>query len=195
MWLRNFIKEWGVTLAILGFLYFTGLLSDVAAYAQRAVLFTGIMNADNKIEENIEDQLVFDYSQEIKTADGELINMEQFKGKVIFLNLWASWCAPCKAEMPGINQLYEDLRENENIAFVMLSIDRNENAAIEYLKKKDYSFEYYLSTGKLNPQLAVPSIPTTFVISKQGRIIKKNTGIANYNTKTFRNFLINQSEK
>ncbi len=192
MWLRNLIKEWGIPVAIFAFLYFTGLFSDVAALAQRAVLFTGVMNVDT---EKVDDNLAadFNYNQFVKNKKGELVSLEKFKGKVIFINIWASWCAPCKAEMPGISELYEDFKTDKNVEFVMLSIDRNEASAHRYMEKNDYSFPYYLWTGQLNEQLAVPSVPTTFVVSKSGKIIKQNVGIARYNTKSFKNFIQKQA--
>ncbi len=54
-------------------------------------------------------------------SKGEKVNMEQFRGKVIFLNFWATWCPPCIAEMPGINNLYQEVK-NDNVEFIMLSV-------------------------------------------------------------------------
>ncbi|MDH5382723.1 MAG: TlpA family protein disulfide reductase, partial [Cyclobacteriaceae bacterium] len=124
---------------------------------------------------------------------GELVNLSQFKGKVVFLNLWASWCAPCKAEMPGIDELYLDLKNEKDIVFVMLSIDRNEQAAKRYMDKQAYAFPYYQWSGSLTSQLTVSSIPTTYVVSKEGKILKKEVGMARYNTNAFKKFLLKEA--
>lgn len=194
MWMRRLFKEWGIPLLIIGILYFTGLLSDVAAYAQRAVLFTGIMNADVETVSNNEAR-DFEFEQTIRTSDGKLMSMEQFKGKVIFLNLWASWCAPCKAEMPGIEEVYLELKDLEKIEFVLLNIDRNEEAAEKYMNRHDFAFPYYKWTGSLNQQLAVGSIPATFIVDKEGKIVKKHIGMAKYNTPSFKKLLIKLANK
>ena len=86
---------------------------------------------------------------------------------------------------------------NPNVVFVMLSIDNDKDLpkVIRYLKDKDYTFNGYMPSGYLTEQLNVPSIPTTFVISKEGKIIAKEIGTTNFNTNRFYNFLKAESEK
>ncbi|MDH5604297.1 MAG: TlpA family protein disulfide reductase [Cyclobacteriaceae bacterium] len=191
--LKKIIKEWGLIIALFGVLYFTGLHTEVAAFTQRIVLATGLFTPGDDLimESEAED---FDYNVTIQTPDGTDMHLSELKGKLIFLNLWATWCAPCRAEMPGIQELYDEL-DHDNIAFVMLSIDRNPKAALQYIEGKDFTYPLYLANGPLNAQLSVPSIPTTFVISPSGKIIKKNVGMAKYNTKSFKNFLMQNAGK
>ena len=185
--MRKQLKELLIVGLIIGFLYITGLHTEVAAFTQKIILSTGLMNVDTDEESVFED---FDYAQTMKTIEGELVSMEEFKGKVVFLNLWASWCGPCRAEMPGIEELYSELSDDEDIVFVMLSVDRKENAALRFMKRMKFDFPSYTLGGPLIEQLRVPSIPTTFVISPEGKILKKKVGLARYNTKSFKNFLI-----
>jgi thiol-disulfide isomerase/thioredoxin len=125
---------------------------------------------------------------------GNPISAEKLKGKVVFLNLWATWCGPCKAEMPSIDNLYQKLKEYP-IEFVILSVDKaNAQSKIEtYLSKNNYSFPVYMLQGVAPELLQVPSIPTTYVINKEGKVVLKEIGARNYDTKKMANSLIELS--
>ncbi|MBN8578337.1 MAG: redoxin domain-containing protein [Cytophagales bacterium] len=174
-------------------LYSTGLLSDVSAFAQRAVLQTGLLNATAPTAKPKTD---FDFGFTVKDLKGNKVSFEQYKGKVVFLNLWATWCGPCKAEMPGIQSLHDKLKDS-NVAFVMLSIDRDQDLPkIEkYVEKNNFTFPVFQPAGYLTDQLNVPSIPTTFVISKAGKIVMKEVGTRNYDTKKILDFLTAEAAK
>lgn len=190
----EFLKPWVGAVLLVLVLHFTGLLSSISFLAQSAILKTGLMNASAEI---IEEDISFNYNFQIKDLDGNRMDFNQFKNKVVFLNLWATWCGPCRAEMPTIQKLYNKMGNNPNVVFVMLSIDNDKDLpkVIRYLKDKDYTFNGYMPSGYLTEQLNVPSIPTTFVISKEGKIIAKEIGTTNFNTNRFYNFLKAESEK
>jgi thiol-disulfide isomerase/thioredoxin len=178
-------------------LHLSGLLSSTAAYAQKILLQTGILNAPTDKQVTREN---FPYGFTLNTLDGKSFDIDQLRGKVIFLNLWATWCGPCRAEMPAIESLYKSVA-NEDLVFVMLSIDKkaDELKVKNYISSKGFSFPVYIlqSTfpNQLPEVLQVPSIPTTFVINKEGEIVYKNVGTANYNTKKFRKLLQDLSTK
>lgn len=188
------LKPWAGAVIIVLVLHFTGLLSSISFLAQSAVLKTGLMNA---AAETVKDDIAFNYDFKVKDLNGNRLDFTQFKNKVIFLNLWATWCGPCRAEMPTIQKLYSRIGDNPDIEFVMLSIDRDKDLpkVIRYLNDKEYTFNGYMPSGYLTDQLNVPSIPTTFVISKEGKIISKEVGTTNFNTNRFYNFLKAESEK
>lgn len=137
----------------------------------------------------------FDYDFTIKDLEGNRIAMETLRGKVIFLNLWATWCGPCRMEMPGIQALYDKV-DKDKIIFVMLSIDRDEDKdkIVRYLKKNAYTFKAYQPSGALTAQLTIPSIPTTFIISPDGKVVKKEVGAQDYNTPSFEKYLAKLAE-
>lgn len=89
------------------------------------------------------------------------------------------------------------MADDPNIVFVMLSIDKDKDLpkVVRYLKDKKYSFEGYMPTGYLTQQLNVPSIPTTFIISKNGEVLSKEVGTTNFNTNRFYKFLKAESSK
>lgn len=175
-----------VFILIIVVLYFTGGLGQIATLAQSAVVHSGFVDADPSDSKDES----FDYHFTVKDLEGNSFPVEQFKGKVVFLNLWATWCGPCKAEMPSIQKLYEQV-DHTKFAFVMLSIDREKDFAKvkKYVQDKSYSFPVFTPSGYLTEQLNVPSIPTTFVISKEGKIVMKEVGMKNYNTSKFKKYL------
>lgn len=133
---------------------------------------------------------LFNYSFIVKDLENNKIHFTQFKGKVVFINLWATWCGPCRAEMPTIQALYEKVKQ-EDIQFVMLSLDedRDREKVSRFIEKNNYSFPVYMPSGNLSPQLQVPSIPTTFIVDKQGNIVQRKVGKANFNTVHYINML------
>lgn len=181
------VKPWAVALVLLLILRYTGALSGISSLSNRAVLETGILNADPDSNDSRKD--AFEYGFAIKKPDGTVVDFNDYRGKTIFLNMWATWCGPCRAEMPSIQKLYESVG-SDSIQFVMLSIDREEdlNKVEQYVASKKFTFPTFIA-GELPAQLQVKIIPTTFVISPEGVIVYKKSGMADYNTNKFRKFL------
>lgn len=178
-------KEIGIVIAIFGMLYLTGLHTDVAAFTQRVILQTGIITPDTELPTSEHEQL--DYNLALASIDGQQVHLSDFKGKVLFINIWATWCAPCIAEMPGIQSLYEEA--SSDVAFIMLSMDDSNEKAKKFIERKGFTFPVYLPASKVPEMLRAPSIPTTLVVNKEGKIVSKKVGMAKYNTKKFKRFL------
>lgn len=132
----------------------------------------------------------FDYNFKLKDLNGNDVDMQAYKGKVIFLNMWATWCGPCREEMPSIHDLYSKV-DHEKIVFILLSLDTEDNRhkVTKYLSDKGFSFPVYTTDGSLPKQLQVSTIPTTFVVGSDGKIKLKKVGTANYATTEFQQFL------
>ena len=174
-------------LLIVGLLQISGQLTNVLTYGQSAILKTGLLNADSEPESSE----LFDYAFDAYTPDGQKLNTEELKNKVVFINIWATWCGPCRAEMPTIQNLYESTHD-PNIVFIILSKDMGGNAAMkvsQYIKKNNFTFPVYIAQGKSTDQLEVPSIPVSYVVSKKGKIALSEVGMRNYNTDRFKKFL------
>jgi thiol-disulfide isomerase/thioredoxin len=162
-------------------------MSTVSYYTNSALLKTGIMDATpGKHTDNDP----FDFNFKIKNLEGDLIDFNEYKGKVVFVNLWATWCGPCRVEMPSIQKLYDDV-DHVKIMFVMLSLDSDDAHAkvVNYIAKTKFTFPVYQPHGYLAEQLQVPSIPTTFIIDKAGNIVSKKVGTTNFNTEKFKEYL------
>ncbi|MBX0331870.1 TlpA family protein disulfide reductase [Pontibacter sp. HSC-14F20] len=122
--------------------------------------------------------------------DGKTVAFESLKGKVIFLNIWATWCPPCIAEMPNIHSLYKKMDPNK-VAFVMLSVDEGGMAKVKkFIDKKGYTFPVYIPGSQFPQEFYSTAIPTTFIISPEGKIVAKQEGMAEYDTKEVREFLL-----
>jgi thiol-disulfide isomerase/thioredoxin len=163
-----------------------GTREGAASILNSALLHSGILNSSTDTDE----KELFDYDFVIKDLSGKEVDFKNFRGKVIFLNLWATWCGPCRSEMPSIEELYVSCSKEE-IIFVMLSLDeiRRMDKVKSYIKDKNFSFPIYMANGQLTNQLHVDVIPTTFVIDKSGNIVVKETGMRNYNTDKFKRYL------
>ena len=127
--------------------------------------------------------VVEDYIWSLKTKDGTDFNFESTKGKVVLVNFWATWCPPCIAEMPSMQLLYDDYKDK--IEFVFVS---NEEFSVinEFIRKKGYTFDVYNPMTEYPEVFNVTSIPRTFLIDKNGRIVIDKTGAANWNSKAVR---------
>jgi len=185
----NHIKPWVIFFSLLIILRYTGVLSGISVLTGRALMETGVMDA--RPEEPAVAKK-FNYNFSIKDLDGKVIDVEQFKGKTIFLNIWATWCGPCRMEMPSIQNLYNQV-DNDKILFIMLSVDRRDdfNKVKNFVKEKEYTFPVYIPASTLPNQLQVGVIPSTFVISPEGKVVSSETGAAKYDTPEFKAFIEN----
>lgn len=179
-------------------LFLTGAHTEVLAFVQRGVLQTGLMNpkveqtVTNETSSGAEGEVIAkekaDLDLQLMDANGNRLSMEDFRGKAIFLNVWATWCPPCIAEMPGINELYKDVKD-DNVEFVMLSVDQNFDKAIEFRENKNFDFNIYQLAGSMPSMYASQAIPTTYVIDAQGNLVLTHKGMGDFDTKEFRDFL------
>ena len=193
------VPGWLVIIIIFAGLYLTGLHTEVIGQVQRIILATGLIKPQVKAvseNTNLADDTVSatavlpaaDYNFNLRTLGGEHVSMESLKGKVVFMNFWATWCPPCIAEMPNIQGLYEKVK-SDKIAFVMVSLDQDIVKAQKFIAKKGFTFPVYMPNGPLPAAYAGQVIPTTFVISPAGRIVARKDGMADYDNPEFRDFL------
>jgi thiol-disulfide isomerase/thioredoxin len=108
--------------------------------------------------------------------DGKPRALSDYKGKVVFLNFWASWCPPCRAEMPSMQKLS---RSWDKKKFVMLAVNLRETkeAVGSFARQNGYTFPVLLDeTGRIASQYQVSGIPTTIIIDGKGNILSRTTG-------------------
>jgi thiol-disulfide isomerase/thioredoxin len=104
------------------------------------------------------------------------------------VNLWASWCPPCVAEMPGIHALYSKM-DPAKVAFVMLSLDEKPAKAQALLKRRGFSFPVYFPTGPLPAPFDSQTIPSTVILGPNGQVAARHEGMADYDTPEFKEAL------
>ena len=124
----------------------------------------------------------------MQNSNGDTVNLQSLKGKKVFVNLWASWCPPCRAEMPSIEKLYASINKNK-VAFVMLSYDKNPNAALKFMRSNKLSLPIFFPTEQPPAIFNTDGIPATFIFNEKGELIKQNTGAEDYDTNAYRQLL------
>lgn len=179
---RRDIIELAVIATIFAVIYFTGSQAEVFGRVQQVVLKTGIMNVGELDDES---KLTADYNMKLVDTDGNILDLQTLKGKTIFMNYWATWCAPCVAEMPSIDGLYKKVGEDPNIVFLMISEDKKMSTARGWVKRKGFSFPIYKLASPIADVYETGVVPTTFVISPEGKIVVAKTGMANYDSRRF----------
>jgi len=124
-----------------------------------------------------------------KTAQGKIVDLGELKGKVVFLNFWATWCPPCLAEMPSVNKLYEQYKTDDEVVFLLVDADNDFTKAQAYMDRKSYQLPVYNAITAVPEIIFKGSLPTTIVFDKMGRISFKGEGAANYNSPKFIAFI------
>ena len=124
----------------------------------------------------------------IQDVNGKVINLQSLKGKKLFVNLWASWCGPCKREMPSIEKLSQSL-DNNKVQFVMISLDDEFDFAKKFISSKGYKLPVYYPVEAPPALFNVQGIPATFIFNENGELVKRIDGSENYNTAEYKTML------
>jgi len=132
-------------------------------------------------------KMIGKYKGELKAINtNHDIDFENLKGKVVLVNYWATWCPPCVAEMQSLQNLYNAYKDE--VVFLFITTD-SEVVTIDFLNKNKYTIPCYNAISNLPSELDTSSIPATFLIGKQGNIVIKKTGSADWNTKQIRTMI------
>jgi peroxiredoxin len=117
----------------------------------------------------------------LEDLKGKKLELRNFKGKVVFLNFWATWCGPCKEEMPSIEALYQQFKEKDFV-FLTISVDYEGKKPVkEFIEKQRYTFPVLLDPKCETLDLyKVKGIPTTILIDKNKKMIGKAIGPRNW---------------
>ena len=118
----------------------------------------------------------------LRSLKGRDVSLEDLKGQVVFLNFWATWCPPCRNEMPSMEKLYQRM---EGRAFTMLAVDlqENEDQVRSFVETAGYSFPVLLDpSGRTGAAYQVSGIPTTYIIDKRGNVLARVVGGREWHT-------------
>lgn len=149
---------------------------------------TGLFNAKIKTEQTATISSAASFS--VTAADGKIITSDSLKGKVVLINFWASWCPPCRAEMPSLNKLYNDLKDDDHFVFLFINEDEHIENAKNFISKNNYSIPLYFRLN-VPTEIFSGTLPTTLVLNNQGKVVLKHEGMASYDSESF----INQLKK
>ena len=146
---------------------------------------------DVQVEENFDQRksavgyLAPDFS--LRNLKGNYESLDSFRGQVVVLNFWATWCAPCRVEMPSFEKLYRRYR-SEGVAVLAVTLDKNAGPKIKsFVDEYELSFPILLDEkGEVERLYPSMTIPFTYVIDREGRVVARVDGAKNWESnKTF----------
>lgn len=124
-----------------------------------------------------------------ENKDNEVVQLASLKGKVVFINFWATWCPPCIAEMPTIQTLYSEFKDNENVVFMMVDVDNKREKSQKFMDKRKFDLPVYTPVSSIPSSYLGGAIPTTIVINKYGRMVFKHEGMGDFSNDEFKTFI------
>ena len=116
----------------------------------------------------------------IPALNGATLKAQDFNGKISLLNFWATWCPPCRAEMPSIDRLYAQTKDTK---FQIIAVNSGERSAqvASFIEKNKYSFPIYLDeSNELSQIFAARGLPSTYLVNKEGKIFATRIGAMEY---------------
>lgn len=194
--LKYTVKAGGVLLIIIGVMTFTGMMNGVSRYFSSLGNNNSIRyesnvnsNANQNNDEKVTPEKAEQKQPKIKAYDftltdqyGKIHTLSDYKGKVVFLNFWATWCPPCRGEMPHIEEIYNELGKNKDDVVILgvanpksetypYSQDISEPEIKNFLKENGYTFPtVFDASGEVFNNYYVNAFPTTFMIDRDGNI-------------------------
>ena len=120
----------------------------------------------------------------LKDIEGKAVSLSQFKGKPVLLNFWATWCGPCKEELPSMQRLHEAALSNGDIQIVAVSIDRdNLKKVLQYAENLNLSFPILLDPDRIaRKPYFVRGLPTSYLIDADGKLQGFISGARNWDS-------------
>jgi thiol-disulfide isomerase/thioredoxin len=171
------------TLQNIAFIIFLGLLlfSPVGTFLK--VQASRLLSFSPKTIEVSEQKKLSTYRWQLLDAKGRTVSLEEFKGKIIFVNFWAIWCPPCIAEMPSMDKLYVDYQDK--VVFLFVTTDSFEKANA-FLLKENLQLPIFQSVSNPPIDMESETIPATYVIDQHKNVIIAKIGPADWNSDAFR---------
>ncbi|MGN6541451.1 MAG: TlpA family protein disulfide reductase [Ginsengibacter sp.] len=159
------------------------LLLMIAGFAFTACQSTTNKNAQIQpapVEKEIGSQPAQTQDVSFLDENGQTVTLSSLRGKVVFINFWATWCPPCKVEMPGINRLKKSFKGNDKIVFLMVDVDGNLKKSSAFMKNNKYELPVYAPASAIPSNFLGMAIPTTVILNKNGEIATRVEGAADY---------------
>ena len=189
-----------LAIGILSYQYYSSN-SNLELYKERykelAILYLNeVMKAPELLppisNDNETKKIDFSYNTlQFENLENESFRIQDFKDKILFINIWATWCNPCLAEMPSMVELYENYKDDERIEFLYLS--REKMNVIKNFIPNDENLQK-LPLYKITSDdefFATKAIPTTFILNRQGVIVVEDVGSAYWNDRSVIEYLNN----
>lgn len=125
-----------------------------------------------------------------RTLDGRLASVSSGKGKVVFLNLWGTWCVQCVAEMPTVQKLYNHYRSDPDVEFLIVSRLDSPAAVRSYARRNHLELPFYVTEdADIPPAMQLNQYPSTFIYAKDGSIVAQHAGASDWSSKSVIEFI------
>ncbi|MFB3903003.1 MAG: TlpA family protein disulfide reductase [Acidobacteriota bacterium] len=132
-----------------------------------------------------DERSAIDLSGEFRNLDGHSVSLSDFAGRVLFLNVWATWCGPCRQEMPSMAELYREF-SGQGLAMVAVSSEDLDTVR-DYAGSGRYPFTILVdSEDTLSQRFGINAIPTTFIVDKQGQLVYQHVGFNDWSSPAVR---------
>ena len=118
------------------------------------------------------------YDFTLQDLEGKPVSLSDYKGKVVFIDFWATWCPPCRASIPAVENLYEQYKDNEDFVVLGINLQEDKDTILQFMKKQKMNYPVLLSDKKVISNYKISSIPRFFIIDKNGEIYNKYVGFA-----------------
>ena len=179
------VKIGGALMIFMGILMFTGKMNAITGYLSGAQTISKETEKKETKEETDEDTKAEDKQEIYPASDfvlkdqyGNAHSLADYKGKTIFLNFWATWCGPCRNEMPEIQKIYEETQQEEDSDLVILGIaapgfgqEGSQEEIEAFLEENGYTYPVLMdTTGEVFMQYGISAYPTTFMVDKDGNL-------------------------
>ncbi len=112
----------------------------------------------------------------LKDTNGKVVRLSDYKGKVVFLDFWASWCPPCRNSIPAIKNLHKEMSGNSNVIILGINAGESSNTVTNFIKKQGINYTVLYGNNTTMQNYSVNGIPAFFIIDKKGNIAKRYTG-------------------
>jgi len=112
----------------------------------------------------------------LKDMDGEMHSLSDYRGKTLIINFWATWCPPCRAELPSMNRAWKKVKD-DNIVMLAINVGEDEDTIFSFLGDNPIDFTVLLDdSGNMIKTWPVRGLPTTFVLDSEGRLVYQAIG-------------------
>jgi thiol-disulfide isomerase/thioredoxin len=125
----------------------------------------------------------------LEDKNGKKVRLSELKGKVVFINFWAPWCAPCREEMPGLDKLYSHFKGDKNIEFITVDLDHNFKKSLAFMSKSRFMLPVYVAVTEIPADFIGEAIPTTVILDRSGKIVFRQEGGVDYYNEHFIKYL------
>lgn len=170
---------WGVLIVLL-------VNTDAKAWLLTQLVNVGLFKVEIKKDAPLATVPVDLLSFSFRDKAGKTVSTAELKGKVVFINFWATWCPPCRAEMSSLNEMYNELEGDNGLVFLFINEDENAAKAKSYLQNQGFAIPLLTRSGTVPPEIFSGTLPTTVVLNKDGKLVYRKEGIGAYNHAKFK---------